>query len=44
MKEPYAVPYVGMSYWQMGVSEKNNTTGASGTYDTDMAPQLRRGF
>lgn len=33
-KEPYFVPYTGISYWQMGINEENTTLGTSISRDT----------
>ena len=44
MKEPYFVPYVGFSYWQIGLTEENLTTKTVGTYDTGYGTSLTAGF
>lgn len=44
MKEPYFVPYVGMSYWQLGLSEENKTTGITNSHDTGYGTSFTVGF
>lgn len=44
MKEPYFVPYVGMSYWQLGLTEENVTQGLTEEHDTGYGTSFTIGF
>lgn len=44
MKEPYFVPYVGLNYWQLGISEKNTKKDKSSSRNTGFGTSMTIGF
>lgn len=43
-KEPYLVPYVGVSYWQFGIEEGNRTLKTTNSYDSGNGTALTVGM
>lgn len=44
IKEPYLVPYAGISFWQMELTEKNTTTKVEANYNTGYGTALTVGL
>ena len=44
LKEPYFVPYVGINYWQFGITEENKTLNTKNSYDTGTGTSMTVGF